>query len=256
MIILVTAGKGGVGKTTTSLAIAGHLAQHGATLVDMDEQAHCELALGLDRNARADVYDWLINDRHAEECVTPARHHGLRLIAGSPYVKTLQSRMGPRGYSLLMDKFQTIDTPFVVVDSAASGWSRESLMTFADIIVVPVTMDYFALDGMLSTISLWDRLRDRSDSAQRIIVLPTLYHRARRFDVDIHHSISRYTYPPGVLFAPQPVPHRTLVARLMASGKTIWESTRAELTLPQRAYRELCTMITDYWQTMPGQWPL
>lgn len=73
MIITVTAHKGGAGKTTTAVNLAGWLAgaPSDVCVLDLDPQGHAAIALGLDPAPGA--FDLLVKERAALDCAIMAR---------------------------------------------------------------------------------------------------------------------------------------------------------------------------------------
>jgi chromosome partitioning protein len=66
-VIVVTSGKGGVGKTTTALNLGGcfGVLEYKTLLVDADPQANATSGVGLDPKNTKNIYDCLINKKNA-----------------------------------------------------------------------------------------------------------------------------------------------------------------------------------------------
>lgn len=76
-IIAVVNRKGGVGKTTSAIALAHGLSrkvgdEEGVLLVDLDPQGNCVTALGLKPNGHGDVADLLLGTRPLKDCLLAA----------------------------------------------------------------------------------------------------------------------------------------------------------------------------------------
>src|SRR5690349_15009324 len=75
--------KGGVGKTTTTLAVGVELARMGTRvlLVDLDPQSNLTQALGYDPTQIAhSIYEVLLNPTHGPSFATLQTTHGLDLV--------------------------------------------------------------------------------------------------------------------------------------------------------------------------------
>ena len=94
-VIAVSNAKGGIGKTTTVVNIGAGLALKGARvlLVDVDAQGNLALALGV--KPRRTLYELLIDDAKAADCITSARPN-LDLIAGDEGLLSVQTIIAKR----------------------------------------------------------------------------------------------------------------------------------------------------------------
>ena len=81
-IVALVNQKGGVGKTTTAVSLAAALAQRDqrVLLVDMDPQSNATSAIGVDPRNIAGVYDTLLDQVPAGECIVSVED-GTRLAA-------------------------------------------------------------------------------------------------------------------------------------------------------------------------------
>src|ERR1700690_220634 len=89
--ICIAADKGGTGKTTTTLSVAGELSQRGrrCLIVDFDPQGQCAIALGLTQEPGA--FNMLVNtsfDIH--QWIRPTGRERLDVIPGDRTTATAQ----------------------------------------------------------------------------------------------------------------------------------------------------------------------
>jgi chromosome partitioning protein len=194
--IAVVNQKGGCGKTTTTVALAGCLADGGARVlvVDLDPQAHATLALGaipelLERN----LYDVLAEpggeERMAELLVTAGP--GIDLAPSGIVLSALEQRLAAeRGegrttrlaacLARVEDRYD-----FALVDCPPSvGLLTFNALRAAQELIVPIEASFFAIHGgqkLLETIAL---LAQRLGVRPRVRVLPTLYDGRTRYARD------------------------------------------------------------------------
>ncbi len=153
-VIAVFNQKGGVGKTTTALNIAAGLALRGARplAIDLDPQAHLSQVLGGDqRLAEETVFSFFARQRPLAE-ITRALDAGVQLVPGHLETAKLDSMLGKslqvitRLRHALQQKAGERD--HVIIDCCPLlGVLSLNAIFACDLLLVPVSADYLALQG-------------------------------------------------------------------------------------------------------------
>ena len=159
--------KGGTGKTTSCLNIAGYLHQNGkkVLVVDFDPQGNATSGLGINKNSlEFSMYDVITGEKDIKEIVveTESGIHlapaNLDLMKAESYVHDTKSREFVLRKTLRRIKeyydYILIDTPpgpglFIINGIVAS-----------DIILIPLDPGVFALEGVEDLKAVFDTLND------------------------------------------------------------------------------------------------
>jgi len=219
-VIVVASVKGGVGKTTTAVALASGLANFANTfLVDLDSQGQVVLHYGLPM--RSGVYHWLSGDLPINDCIYQGRPEGLYIVPGDTMTKALYNRFtGSAGAHQVAAMIRGLPMDFVVVDTAAGGLLQEAALLAADQVVIPFRCEAASIDSLFATRELVKQL---APTAQ-VTLLPTGYDgRLREHKnslLELAQSIRPAEYGIEEMYA---IRNRIAVAEAIACGVTIWE---------------------------------
>ena len=185
-IIVVTSGKGGVGKTTTSASLATGLAMAGkkVAVIDFDVGLrNLDLIMGCERRV---VYDF-VNVVHGEATLKQAlikdkRHENLYVLAASQTRD--KDALTQEGVEKVLDGLAEDGFDYIVCDSPAGIEKGAHLaMYFADVAVVVVNPEVSSVrdsDRILGLLASKTRHAERADgSTVRQHLLLTRYNPAR-----------------------------------------------------------------------------
>ena len=185
--------KGGCGKTTTTVNLAGALAADGfeTLVVDMDPQAHASLALGVNpEELDENLYEVLAEPDQAARLgeiimnISP----GIDLAPAGIVLSALEQKLAAENSQArterLSNALASLGDPYdvVLIDCPPAV----SLLTFNALrasqeVIVPLETSSFAVDGvqkLLETIAL---LMERVAHPLNVRVLPTLYDGRTRY---------------------------------------------------------------------------
>jgi len=189
--------KGGCGKTTTAVHLAGALAARGerTLLIDLDPQAHATLALGQAVGQEASAVD-VLRDRVTLSEALRAAPGGFDLLASTPALaefEELAARLvGPESVLARALERSAWDYDFVLIDCPprTDGVLAANALRAAHTAVLVIECGTFALQGALQAVQVLEQVAETMDEPFALRAVCTLFDKrsklARELLVGMH----------------------------------------------------------------------
>ena len=146
--------KGGIGKTTTALALAAGLEKRGykTLMVDTNPQRHATLVYQAETEGVATLYDIINAGYKASDCIQHTEYGDI--IASDSGLKTADTQVkpGPGMYKYIKNAFKGIekDYDFILFDTQPhEGVVLGNVLMYSQHLIVPCTCDSFGIQGLM-----------------------------------------------------------------------------------------------------------
>ena len=174
--IAVANQKGGVGKTTTALALADGLRIRGKSvlLIDTDPQRNSTRVYGAQTDGVATLYDIIFSDYTADQCIQHTEYGDI--IASDEQLQNAdtQVRPSPKMYRFIRTALKKVERnyDYIIFDTPPrTGILLGNVLEAAEQVIVPVTCDIFGIQGLLD---FYETIKEYQDDNDRLRILGLL----------------------------------------------------------------------------------
>ncbi len=228
-IVVLANQKGGVGKTTTALNLAGVLAgkKKKVLLVDSDPQGNASSGVGLFKSdPEKHLYSCYADSMTTENCIQQTNVKNLSVLAASIDLagaeielisvknreKMLRSILRP-----VRDKYN-----FIIIDCPPSlGLLTINGLTAADSVIIPMQCEYFAMEGLAQLVTTIRKVKKSLNRGLYIEgLLMSMFDRRNRLTHQVADEIQNHF---GDQVFKTVIPRNVRLSESPSHGKTIME---------------------------------
>lgn len=226
-VIAIVNQKGGVGKTTTTINLAAHLAELGkfVLIVDMDPQGNATSGLGVDRDDLAyGIYEALAQQKRMHDVIFNTAHEGLRIVpatqnlAGASIELVDVDRREFQLRNLISEISHGYD--YVLIDCPPSlGLLTVNSLVAADEILIPVQAEYYALEGLGQLLKTIELVKTHIHPELTVLgAVLTMFDKRTRLSTEVMNEL--YKFFPNNIFR-SVIPRSVRLAEAPSFGKSI-----------------------------------
>lgn len=195
--------KGGCGKTTTAINLAGTLAslRKKVLVIDMDPQSHATFGLGA-TNQAADmsIYNVLTDvpekKRSLSECIMNVSDN-IDLIPSNILLSTLEQELKDKedAVSKLYNSLSEYELgyDYAIIDCPPSlGFLTFNSLRAAELVIVPIDMSAFSLMGVGKLLGMLELIKLKINHSPRIKALATIYDKRTKYSQTMLDEITKF----------------------------------------------------------------
>lgn len=209
--------KGGVGKTTTSVALGGLLADQGkrVLLIDIDPHASLTYYFGIDsEELEVSVYDLFLQGKTIAreqilQALCPSGIDNLDILPATMAIATLDRSLGKQsGMGLVLkqalDKISDEYDIAILDCPPVLGVLMVNALAACDSVLIPVQTEFLALKGLDRMMRTMELMQSSQNKAYSFTIIPTMYDKRTKASLAAYKKL-RSTYGEKVWLGVIPV---------------------------------------------------
>jgi chromosome partitioning protein len=243
-VIAVLNQKGGVGKTTTAINVGAYLAKPGkrVLIVDADPQGNATSGLGLTKDSPATTYEVLRGEAKAAEAAVATGVDNLRVLAANPNLAAAELELvsESRREFALQKAVHDLDYEYIIIDCPpALGLLTVNALTAADMVLIPVQAEYYALEGLGHLLQTIQRVRETTNPSLELLgVVLTMFDKRTSLSEQVQQELKKHF---GDKLLATVIPRNVRLAEAPSYGRPIMEHDK--WSKGARAYKQLAKEI-------------
>lgn len=250
-IIAVVNQKGGVGKTTTTINVAAQLAadKHTVLIIDLDPQGNASSGLGIDKSdslhtgqLKNTMYEIMAGTSMITDGVAETNVAKLFVIPSDANLAGSEVELVGRAERefVLQRALATATYDYILIDCPPSlGLLTINALTAADLVLIPVQAEYYALEGLSQLLNTVQAVRASTNPALELLgIVLTMYDKRNSLSEQVQTEVKNYF---GEKLLRTIIPRNVRLAEAPSYGRTIYEHDK--WSKGARAYKSLAREI-------------
>lgn len=228
IIITVSNQKGGVGKTTTSAALAAGIAAAGKRVlgIDLDPQGNLGFCLGLEPSGRATILDALLGNVPVKEAVNRTDYCDI-LASDISLSSGLERVNGNRREHILKETLEPIinNYDYIIIDTPpALNLLTVNAYAVSDFLIIPMGTDIMSLVGLSQLKETVDTVQSSLNPDLKVLgILLTRFNKRTLLSRDVLEMAGQLASQMETVVFETKIRNGVVIAEAPAHGESIYD---------------------------------